>query len=74
MLSKEDFILLTNNKSITLKNILVFFPPNIISDEAVEYISKYFNKEHVNNYDAFDTLEALSQYNKNIIKLFFEKN
>lgn len=72
LMTKEEFLLLTNNKNITILNVLTFFSSDIINDGAVEYISKYFNKEHANNYDAYDVLKMLSQYSDDIIKLFFE--
>lgn len=73
LLSRGEFSLLIDRKNISLKEILEFFPPEIINEEAVEYISKHFNKEHVNNYDAFDVLEELAQYRQDTVKLFFEK-
>lgn len=73
LLTKDEFTLLTNNKGITLQNVLEFFPINIINDDAVEYISKFFNKEFVNNNDSFPVLKKLSKYTSETIKLFFEK-
>lgn len=73
LLTKEEFILLTNNKGVNLQNVLDFFPSDIINEEAVEYISKFFNKEFVNNNDSFPVLKKISKYTTDIIKLFFEK-
>lgn len=73
LLTKDEFVLLTNNKGITLQNVLDFFPNDIISDDAVEYISKFFNKEFVNNNDSFPVMKKISKYTSEIIKLFFEK-
>jgi len=73
LLSKDEFLLLTNNTRVTLSNVLDFFPEDIMNEEAVEYISKHFNKKHSSNYDAFEVIEKLLKYSSTIIKSFFGK-
>lgn len=73
LMTKEEFLLLTNNKNVTILNVLTFFSSDIINDEAVEYISKYFNKKFINHPEAAKALLALAKYSSEIVKSFFEK-
>ena len=73
LMTKEEFLLLTNNKNITILNVLTFFSSDSINDEAVEYISKYFNKKFINYPEAAKALLALAKYSSEIVKSFFEK-
>lgn len=69
--SKEEFILLTNNKSIDVTNILDYISRETIDEDVVGYLTQYFNRRYVNNNVAYDVLISLAQYNTEIVKQFF---
>lgn len=72
-LSNEEFILLTNNKSIDVTNVLNLFSKETIDEEVVEYLTKYFNRRHVSNNIAYEILVSIDKYSAKIVKLFFAK-
>ena len=73
LVSNKEFVLLTQNPTISIANVLDYIPNKCITEEAVEYISRYFNKAFVNNNTAFDVIKSLDKYSEKIIVAFFEK-
>ena len=50
-----------------------FFPVENMTTHAVEYITRYLNKGHINNNEAFDIILSLQKFSDEIILAFFEK-
>lgn len=73
LITKDEFSQLTNNENVSIEKLLDYIPCELITEEAVEYISRYFNKEHRNNNVAFEIIRSLKKYSDEIVFAFFEK-
>jgi hypothetical protein len=73
LVTKDEFSLLINNESISIEGLLDYIPCELITVDAVEYVSRHYNKEYRNNNVAFEIIRSLTKYSDEIVLAFFEK-